>query len=110
MAGITWIYPLMKNIWPAQDSGPMKKIWDSASLTICCQLTTSPLALYYFGTFPTHFLLTNLLALPLTGFLVPIAILTVTLSAADLCPAILTEVCEKAASCLISVLETISRM
>lgn len=110
MAGIAWIYPLMKNIWPEDGFGPMKKIWDSASLTISCQLTTAPLALYYFGTFPTHFLLTNLLALPLTGLLIPIAILTVTLSAADLCPEILTEVCEKAASCLIFILETISRM
>jgi competence protein ComEC len=110
MAGIAWIYPPIKNIWHDENPGPMKRIWDSASLTISCQLTTAPLVLHYFGTFPTHFLLTNLLALPLTGFLVPIAILTVTLSAADLCPAILTEVCEKAASCLISVLETISLM
>ncbi len=110
MAGIAWLYPLMKNLWPEDGTGPMKKIWDSASLTISCQLTTAPLVLYYFGTFPTHFLLTNLLALPLTGLLIPLALLTVALSAADLCPEILTEVCEKAASCLIFILETISRM
>lgn len=110
MAGIAWIYPRIRKLWSDESGGPMKKIWDSASLAISCQFTTAPLAFHYFGTFPTHFLLTNLLTLPLTGFLIPIAILTVALNAAGLCPAILTEICEKAASCLIFIIETISQM
>ena len=111
IAGIAWIYPHLKSLWPEGESWPiMKKTWDSASLTISCQLTTAPLAWLYFNTFPTYFLLTNLLALPLTGILIPISILTVALNAAGLCPAILTEACEKTASCLIHILTTISLM
>ena len=111
IAGIAWIYPHLKSLWPEGESWPiMKKTWGSASLTISCQLTTAPLAWLYFNTFPTYFLLTNLLALPLTGILIPISILTVALNAAGLCPAILTEACEKTASCLIHILTTISLM
>jgi ComEC/Rec2-related protein len=111
IAGIAWIYPHLKSLWPEGESWPiMKKTWDSAALTISCQLTTAPLAWLYFNTFPTYFLLTNLLALPLTGILIPISILTVALNAAGLCPAILTEACEKTASCLIHILTTISLM
>lgn len=68
MAGITFIWPTVRE-WYAYDGekggGIGKKIWDAASLTICCQLFTAPLSYWYFGTFPRLFLITNLLAAPL---------------------------------------------
>ena len=39
-----------------------------------------------FGTFPRHFLLTNLLAVPLTGALLVASLLLLPLSAAGCCP------------------------
>lgn len=111
MAGIAYIHPHLKSIWTDNDGGHLLKlIWDAASLTISCQLTTGPLAYFHFKSFPAYFILTNLLALPLTSILIPVSILTLTLNSAGLCPEILTETCEKTASCLIFILETISAL
>lgn len=42
------------------------KVWELLSISICCQATCGILAWLYFGTFPRYFLLTTLLAVPLT--------------------------------------------
>lgn len=111
MAGIAWIHPFLKEAWPENESRSlMKKIWDTASISISCQVTTAPLTYLYFGTFPSYFLLTNLLALPLTGIIIPAAFITLTLNTIGICPQILINITEKATTWLISVLETISQM
>lgn len=92
MAGIAFIFPWMKSLWPGQphkDRGfakGMRWIWNSASMSISCQLTTAPLAWYYFHSFPVHFLLTNLIALPLTGIIIPSALGVMVLDSIGLCP------------------------
>ncbi len=45
-------------------------IKDMCGVSIAAQLATLPLILYYFGTFPTYFLLTNLAIIPLGTLLV----------------------------------------
>ena len=111
MAGITWIHPLLQKIWPEESNIPIaKKIWDTASVSISCQLTTSPLAYYYFESFPKYFLLTNLIALPLTGIIIPVSVATTALSAIGICPDIMIELTEKVTGCLIFALKTISQM
>lgn len=111
MAGIAWIHPFLKEAWPENEGRSlMKKIWDTASVSISCQVTTAPLAYLYFGTFPVYFLLTNLLALPLTGIIIPAAAITSALDTIGICPPILIHITEKATACLIFVLETISQM
>lgn len=109
MAGIVFIYPWLSKLWPKEEttSGAgrifekaIKWIWDCASLSISCQLTTAPLAYIYFGTFPTYFILTNLIALPLTGVLIPTALLTLCVSCIANCPPLLI----KTTSCLIDLL------
>jgi competence protein ComEC len=57
------------------------------ALSISCQVFTAPLVWLRFRTFPKHFLLTNLLALPLTYFLMFSAVACLALSALGLCPA-----------------------
>ena len=42
------------------------KIWNMASITIAAQLFTFPICLYYFQQFPNYFLLSNLIAVPLS--------------------------------------------
>lgn len=111
MAGIAWIHPFLKEAWPENDSKSlMRKIWNTASISISCQITTAPLAYLYFGTFPVYFLLTNLMALPLTGVIIPAAAITLALNTIGICPQILIDITEKTASWLIFILETISQM
>ena len=44
----------------------LTRIWELLSVSLCCQATCGVLAWLYFGTFPRYFLLTTLLAIPLT--------------------------------------------
>ena len=116
MAGIVFIYPKLKSWYPEDGKrhGPVTalpvKIWDMAALTISCQIMTGPLVWLKFGTFPKHFLLTNLLSMPLTGILMTSAIATVALSAAGLCPMFMVKITDHAASALIFIMEVIASM
>jgi len=42
-------------------------IWKSTSVTIAAQILTFPVSIYYFHQFPNYFLITNLLAVPLSS-------------------------------------------
>ena len=82
IAGIAYIFPWLQGFWPGNrhDDATLTRcarwIWDSAAMSISCQITTGPLAYIYFGTFPTQFILTNMIALPLTGIIIPMALIT----------------------------------
>ncbi|WP_291908195.1 ComEC/Rec2 family competence protein [Chitinophaga sp. CB10] len=45
-------------------------LWQMAALTLAAQLLTTPLCLYYYHQFPTWFLLANLVAVPLSTFII----------------------------------------
>ena len=116
MAGIAFIFPFLKNFWhygiqqKPPRGGLLQHIWNSAALSISCQMTAGPIAYLYFGTFPKHFLLTNLIALPLTGFIIPISILVLAASMAGVCPAWLLHAAEAAVNALSYSLRIISGM
>jgi predicted membrane metal-binding protein len=71
-------------------------------------LTTGPLAWYYFKSFPTNFLLTNLIAIPLVGLIIPISILAIILQGTGICPELLVTAIEGLVTLLITSLETIA--
>lgn len=119
MAGITFIYPWLKDFWP--DNGEIgeetrkspdviRRIWNSAALSISCQITTGPIAYLYFKSFPVNFLLTNLLALPVTGIVIPVSLLTLVLYSIGICPGILIHLTESMTGLLIRILEIIASM
>lgn len=114
MAGIAFIYPRLKNFWPEQKARlmprPLRWMWNTAAMSISCQLTTGPLAYIYFRTFPVHFLLTNMIALPLTGLIIPAALLTLALSAMGICPDIVLRASEALVTALSEALKIISVM
>ena len=119
MAGIAFIFPFLKNLWPDDTSDripakiitvPTRWIWNSAAMSIACQMTTGPIAYLYFGTFPMHFLLTNLLALPLTGVIIPLGAMTLVLHEAGICPDLLIRLTEWLTGLLIRALEIIAEM
>lgn len=115
MLGITILMPRMQAWYPAartplERADPMRRIWNAAALTISCQAFTSPLVWLRFHTFPKHFLLTNLLALPLGSGVMLLSILLLILGAAGICPTLLLQADEGLIRSLLFVLETISSL
>lgn len=108
IAGIAWIFPWVRSFWPDEGDGIMKRIWESAALSISCQMATGPLAWIYFGTFPQYFILTNLIALPLTSLIIPAALLTLLLNTMGICPDLLIQGTEMLTNALCGALETIA--
>ena len=41
-------------------------LWNLISVSVAAQITTSPIAIFYFGQFPNYFLLTNLFVIPVS--------------------------------------------
>jgi competence protein ComEC len=116
MAAIAFVLPWLQSFWPGSihdDRGITKltrKIWNAAAMSISCQLTTGPLAYFYFGTFPRHFLITNLIALPLTGVIIPAILATLILQGLGICPELMVSMTEILIKALLGSLETISGM
>lgn len=112
MAGICLIYPFLENMFPEPESSHrnslIRKIWQSAVLSISCQMFTAPLVWYRFHTFPEYFLITNLIALPLTSAIMMLSIATVVLSGAGICPEMLVSLDDQAIQLLVFCLGVIS--
>ncbi len=63
--GIVWLQkPIQHLINP--NNKIVFKIWEMASITIAAQIITFPICVYYFHQFPNLFLLSNLIAVPLS--------------------------------------------
>ena len=111
MAGIALVYPPLKRLYPeGRRWSPMRTLWNAAALAIACQLTTAPLVWFRFHTFPRYFLLTNLLALPLTTLLMGTAGVTLLFSVLGWCPEILIKATELIVRSLIHTLTVIATM
>ncbi|WP_146947823.1 ComEC/Rec2 family competence protein [Cyclobacterium qasimii] len=63
LMGILLFQPLIRKLWHPEKKW-LRYLWDITSVGLAAQLTTFPLAVYYFHIFPTYFILTNLLAIP----------------------------------------------
>lgn len=111
MAGIFLLYPVLERWYPPSAPwDPFRKIWKMAALSISCQLFTGPLAWLRFHTFPRHFLLTNLLALPLTTITMTAATATVILSFLGICPDWVTALTDLCCRLLVQSLKIIAGM
>lgn len=49
-------------------------VWSMFTVSLAAQLGTAPFTLYYFQQFPNYFLLTNFLAIPLSGLVIYLAL------------------------------------
>lgn len=114
MAGIFLLYPTLERIYPAPSGSrlsrfnPFRKIWNAAMLSISCQIFTGPIAWHYFHTFPKYFILTNLVALPLTSAIMTLSVATIALSFLGICPEPLVILNDHAMQALVFCLEIIS--
>jgi competence protein ComEC len=60
-----WIYKLWNPRWWITDW-----VWKLVAVSIAAQIATFPLAFYYFHQFANYFLLTNLVAIPISAFVI----------------------------------------
>lgn len=109
MGGIFILYPVMEK-WYPESRSPLRWIWKSAALAISCQVFTAPLVWLRFRTFPQYFLLTNLMALPLTTLLMTCSLLTIAVAATGATPQMLVTVTDGICALLTGILETIASL
>ena len=116
MAGIIFLNPVLQGWFPQPVSKAgsrlnlPKKIWETAAMSLSCQIFTAPVAFFHFGSFPRYFLLANLIALPLTAVMVSLSAGVVMLRSIGICPAFLVSASEAAIRALIRSMEIISGM
>jgi competence protein ComEC len=63
--GIIWLQKLILQLL-SLNNYLLRKIWEMTSITIAAQIITFPICLFYFHQFPTYFLSSNLVAVPLS--------------------------------------------
>ena len=78
--GIITFFPILKSMIEFRSRFP-SYLWTMICLSTSAQITTFPLALYYFGIFPNYFLLSNLMAVPASAIFVSAGIFNGVLSA-----------------------------
>ena len=75
VSGLLWLYRPLAALWsPFLSKGLPRTMFLSSLLTICAQLVTTPITLYYFKQFPLYFLPANLVVVPLSGPLLALAL------------------------------------
>lgn len=67
--GIVAIYEPIHNLWRPKYK-LFEKIWALIAVSIAAQLATFPLAMLYFHQFPNYFLITNLVAVPISTLII----------------------------------------
>ncbi len=124
MAGIYFLYPSMKKwygnlagifgskqaLTPGKVTRPMQSLWNTASLSISCQIFTAPVVWIHFHSFPIYFIITNLLAIPITTATISLGIAVLILDAAGICPGFILKMSETAIRLLIFCIETIGSL
>lgn len=56
--GIVYLYPHFNDLWRPRNYF-IRQLWQISAVSVCAQLFTFPLSIYYFHQFPNYFLLTN---------------------------------------------------
>ena len=61
--------------WLNFDNKMVDGVWQLMAVTLAAQVLTTPVSIYHFHQFPVYFLLTNLLAVPLSGIIILLELL-----------------------------------
>lgn len=64
--GIIWLQPMIARHWEPK-GWVLKQGWEIIAASIAAQVTTLPIALLYFNQFPSYFLLSNLVIIPISS-------------------------------------------
>lgn len=79
VAGIVWLQPKFRSFW-YPPNWLLRQIWDITTVSLAAQIATFPLGLYYFHQFPSLFLVSNLMVIPLVILLMYVGLPTLILS------------------------------
>lgn len=74
VAAILLIYPSLYRLLPVGNR-VLKWLWGLLCVSVAAQIGTLPFVLIYFSRFSTHFLLTNLLVIPLVSLIMYVAVI-----------------------------------
>ncbi|MCH7541342.1 ComEC family competence protein [Patescibacteria group bacterium] len=77
--GIITFQPQIDN-WFRFDNLIIKYFWSITAVSIAAQISTFPLAIYYFHQFPGYFFLSNIIVIPAAGAIILLAMLFFSLS------------------------------
>lgn len=77
--GIVWANQHVSSLYTARTKAG-KHVWGIMSVSIVAQMFTCPLAILYFHQFPNYFLLTNIIVITLTPFIIGFGIAVLALS------------------------------
>lgn len=112
MTGLMTVCPRMEEWYPEGSRfakfDPMRRIWKGTAMAISCQCFTAPLVWLRFHTFPEYFILTNLLALPLTTGVIAASLAAVCMTGTGVIPDAVVVAADSLAQLLLWVLERIS--
>lgn len=90
---IVWLQPLLSSVWQPEN-WLMKYFWDILTVSFAAQIGAFPLSIYYFHQFPGLFFLTNLLVLPLLGFILGLGVVVMLLAVMNIVPHFLVKALE----------------
>jgi len=74
VVGIVFLQPRIYG-WINSKNWLIDKAWQISSVSIAAQIATFPLSLYYFHMFPSYFLISNLIVIPLTGVVLSLGLI-----------------------------------
>ncbi len=83
--GIVWMQPHFERLWRPRN-WLVRQIWAITTVSLAAQIATFPLGLYYFHQFPSLFLVSNLIVIPLVTVLMYSGLLTLALSVTGILP------------------------
>jgi len=72
--GIIYLYPYLKK-WVDSKYWLINQVWQLTSVSIAATIFTCPIVLYNFGQFPLSFLISNLVAVPLSTLIIYVGLL-----------------------------------
>lgn len=67
LLGIVWLQPEIYKLWQPENK-LIDKIWSVTAVSIAAQVAAFPIGLFYFNQFPMFFLISNLIAIPISFF------------------------------------------
>lgn len=90
---IIWLYPILSNIWTSKYK-LVKYFGSIMAISFSAQMGTLPISLYYFHQFSGLFMITNLVVLPVLGFIMILGIFVMFLAVFNIVPQIPLKILE----------------
>lgn len=104
---IFWLQPLLATIWQPKNN-IVVFFWEIITVSFAAQIGAMGLSIYYFHQFPGLFFITNLIILPVMGFILGYGVFIMILAYFDIIPMFLMKILEWSILILDKVIEWIA--